>query len=134
MTNANGYWTQFWTVAIICLFFLLSESLLEGIDCFPRGTLCDLVQVVLIPESQNSENRNNRTISQSDSLEDSYSSSFKAEKAKYKKRVLFIAFGKVFDVLLHRDQSISKCFFEGNLVGKKHSTKAYLNLCGGIVS
>ena len=123
------------------VFFFFSESLLDGIECLPNGSVCDLVQLVLIPQYTS-----NRTISNSASSATQYSTTTRAstdlfassrQKTKYNTRVLFIAFDRVFDVLLKKEnlesEESSTCFYSGYLSGKKHSTKAHLNLCGGVV-
>lgn len=49
------------------------------------------------------------------------------------RRILFVAFSLVFDLLLQSDASL-KCYFEGKLVGNEKNSVANLNLCNGVVS
>ncbi len=103
------------------LFYL--ESFLDGIDCFPHGSICDLVDVVLIPEVD----RDNVTFISKTSL---YKVSGEADRTPL--RILFVAFSLVFDLLLQSDASL-KCFYVGKLAGNGKNSVAILNLCNGVV-
>ena len=122
-------------------FSLFSELLLDGIECLPNGVLCDLVEVVVLPQDHRTSSTTTKTRSTNSTFSNFFSNDRVTKRehqfpvsrsSRYKTRLLFIAFDKIFDVVLKREKG-SECFYEGHLIGKKHSTAATIALCGQLV-
>ena len=117
------------TFILKCLNNLFSESLLDDIDCFSGGNLCDVVKILVLP---NTGSKSNRTAAKNFPKRRSRTG-IRTQSLAPKQRLLFIAFDRVFDVAVKREKG-SECFFDGHVIGKKRSSAAFVSLCGGVVS